>query len=180
MSGEKTLSKQRLEEVMHRARELYYHQPTRENLDAAIRDGSLDDMIGAFIALADLFLTPSFTLADLLPRGFEVLESDAQLHDMMLDYLCARYDEGEIALTPFLLPMLVRRFREYFAHISEMGLEQGKKAGAHRVARTMAVHIHIGRLTVEQAAAVIAPVAGVTVESAKSEYYRYWKNFEEK
>ena len=89
----------------------------------------------------------------------------------MLVELCRLDDEeGQLELTPQLLPMLSGRFPELVAHI-EAGSQ--RKSGAHRIERMMNLWIEGFGNSVDEAAKVVARAANISPESAKVQYYRW-------
>ena len=162
-----TLSRGQIDARVRRARELIEHP---ERIDAAGKD-EIENLLRALIGLADMFLGRPFTIP-------EWMRNDAHLHDQMLVELCRVYDEdGQIDLTPQLLPMLARRFPELVAHIEA---RSKGKSGAHRVERMMNLWIEGFGNSVEDAAKVVARTANISPESAKVQYYRWRKNNSDK
>jgi hypothetical protein len=172
VSDEKTLSAERIAELSALARRLIEHP---EDIAEAEARGDLADLLGLTVVLADLFLPRSFTLADLIPQEHQVLERDPQLYALLLDDMCARYQGGEIAVTPVLLPMLARFFRDWNKHVTAQGEREGKKSGAQQVPRAVDILVHLHGRTVAQAAEVVATMTGRDPKSVEAQYYAYLK-----
>jgi len=128
----------------------------------------IEELLRALVGLADTFLGRPVTIP-------EWVRKDPHLHDQTLVELCRLYDEeGQLDLTPQLLPMLARRFPELVAHIEARS--QGK-SGAHRIERMMTLWIEGFGNSVDDAAKVVARAANVSPEV---QYYRWRRSNSDK
>jgi len=154
------LSREQIEVQVRRARELIEHP---RQLGEAQRD-EIVDLLRLLVGLADTFMGRPFAVPNWL-------HGDAYLHDGMLVEFCRLYnDEGQLDLTPQLLPMLARRFPELVAHMEARG--QGK-SGSYRVERMMALWIDGFGNSIDEAAKVVARTTNISPESANVQYYRW-------
>ena len=154
MSNDEALSREQVDAQVRRARDLIAHP---EHIDAAGKD-EIESLLRALVGLADTFLGRPVTIP-------EWVRNDPHLHDRMLVELCRLYDEeGQLELTPQLLPMLARRFPELVAHV-EAGSQ--RKSGAHRIERMMTLWIEGFGNSVDEAAKVVARAANISPRKCK-------------
>jgi len=167
MSNDEALSREQVDARVRRARDMIEHP---DRIDAAGKD-EIEGLLRPLAVLADTFLGRPVTIP-------EWVRKDPHLHDQTLVELCRLYEEeGQLDLTPQLLPMLARRFPELVALIEARS--QGK-SGAHRVERMMALwHEGLGN-SIDGAAKVVARAANISPESAKVQYYRWRKGNSDK
>lgn len=153
------LTREQIDGRLRRARDLIEHP---ERIDAAGKD-EIVDLLRILVGLADTFIGRPFTIPDWL--------RDPHLHDRVLVEFCRLYEDGQLDLTPQLLPMLAHRFPQLVAQIETQG--QGRKSGAHRVGRTMALWVEGFGKSVDEAAKIVARATDIEPESAKVQYYSW-------
>ena len=167
MSNGEALSREQVDARVRRARDLIAHP---ERIDAAGKD-EIEDLLRALVALADTFLGRPVTIP-------EWVRNDPHLHDRMLVELCRLYgEEGQLELTPQLLPMLAQRFPEL---VGQIEAQSQRKSGAHRIARMMTLWVEGLGNSVDEAAKVVARAANVSPESAKVQYYNWRRSNSDK
>jgi hypothetical protein len=102
---------------------------------------------------------------------FWLMKHEPDIHDGVLDELCRGYLEDGVPIPESMLPLIAQRFRDFRARL--VATAQGRKSGAQKVPRTMAVMIALQGASVDQAAEAVAKTAGIQPDSARTEFYRW-------
>jgi hypothetical protein len=159
--GEKTLSRERIEELRALARRLI---DSPDEITAAERAGDLADMLGMLVMLMSMFIPT---------RPFqppEFFQQDPQFFVEILAWHCRQL--AETPIPPELLPWVILRFDALYKGYVKAAGKRGK-AGAKTAGRAMAFCVEVLRLSVDEAATHVATAKGIEHESALREYRRY-------